>query len=346
MKLQGVLIKRCKKGRQRLAFFKAGLSAIFLLCCAEGMADAYRWVDDQGNVHYADQVPPEEAKHPRAKLNREGKSVELIEGAKTREQVERDKRLKQLREEELRILAAQKDRDQSLLRTYHSEEEMQEVLQSKLDTIEATRKVTESNRQHQEELLQSQVQRAAEIELTGQEVPKTLAESIEATRRQIANLLEQNRSLENSKAEIVASFAKDRERFQSVEALRSNQQLYSLEWRVQKPTADVGIISAVSCPPQICAQAWTLAKQYVQVKTGKPLVTETETVLQTASPREQSDLALLVVRIKGKTEDTLFLDTSCQSSSIGDELCSGDLVRQIRTGFAPYIEQGLKAAGH
>ncbi len=341
MKIQTLSVERCENGRARLPFFKVGLTVIFLLSGADGTADAYRWVDDQGNVHYADQVPPEEAKHPRAKLNREGKSVELIEGAKSREQIEREKRLKQLREEARHILAAQKDRDQSLLRTYHSEEEMQEALQSKLDTIEASRKLAESNRQHQEEILQSQVQNAAEIELAGQPVPKTLTESIESTRRQIANLLEQDRSLGNSKAEIIASFARDRERFKALEALRTNQQLDSLEWRAQGPAADVGIISAVSCAPQICAQAWGLAKQYIQVKIGKPLVTETDTILQSASPREQSELAVLVVRIKGKTEDTLFLDTSCHPSSIGDELCSGDLVKQIRSGFAPYIEQGL-----
>lgn len=37
-----------------------------MFCCAlvlgTAQADMYRWVDKQGNVHYSDQVPPEDAK--------------------------------------------------------------------------------------------------------------------------------------------------------------------------------------------------------------------------------------------------------------------------------------------
>ncbi|MDD5034242.1 MAG: DUF4124 domain-containing protein [Methylococcaceae bacterium] len=322
---------------------KATLAVFFLLSWGWDSArgEAYHWIDEFGNVHYSDRLPPEQAQYKREKLNKEGRTIAVIEGAKTAEQLAIEKRLKQLRLDQQRILAEQKERDASMLKTYHSEEEMQMALQGKLNTIESAIKVSDINRQNQEEILQSQIQRAAEIELSGQPVSKNLRDSIELTRRQIAAYQEKSRSLENSKADTLKSFGKELDRFKSLLALRSSPVQGILEWR--EPAVDVGILSAIGCGRKVCDIAWALARNYVQLKSGKPLVTETDTLLQTVAPHEEKDIAMLVVRIAGKTEDSLFLDTSCQPSSIGDEVCKGDEVRQIRSGFVPFIEDGLKA---
>ncbi|MCX7108900.1 MAG: DUF4124 domain-containing protein [Proteobacteria bacterium] len=324
----------------------AVLLALFLLSAPDGGAGTFRWVDDQGKIHYTDLVPPEEAKRPHAKLNPNAQTIEVVEGQKTPEQFENIKRLKQLRIDQQRVLAMQKDNDSSLLRTYRSVEEMQMALQNKINTIDSTIKIADSNRQHQEENLRSQVKRAAEMELSGQSVPKNLRDSIESTRRQIATYQEKIRVLENSNREIAKSFEKDLERFKSLENIRLHPEYGSLDWRTQSPYADIGILSVASCKPASCGYAWALAKEYVKLKSNKQLVTETETLLQTVSPRDEKDLALLVVRIAGKTADVLFLDTACHTSSLGDEFCIGESVKNIRSGFAPYIEHGLSVAGY
>ena len=126
------------------------IAALFF-CVPEIFAGTFRWVDDQGMVHYTDQVPPEESKRPHAKLNPEAQTIEMVQGQKTPEQFEQIKRLNQLRIEQQRILSQQKDSDQSLLRTYRSVEEMQMALQNKINTMDSTIKIADSNRQHQEE---------------------------------------------------------------------------------------------------------------------------------------------------------------------------------------------------
>ncbi len=341
------MYRRIWKGFQTILLKRWALLglALGMLWGPWALANTYRWVGEDGSVHYSDQVPPEEAKQPRTKLSPSAKPIQLIEGAKTQEQLVQAKRLKQLRSEQQHILAEQKARDLSLLRTYHSEEEMQMALQGKLNTVESSRKIIEANRQHQEEILQSLVTRAADSEMAGQAVPKNLLDSIQATRAQIATYQEQIRLLENTKAEIAASFGKDLNRFKSLAALRNISGLGSQDWRTQDPQVDVGILSAVSCPPLLCDKAWAMAKEYLKSKLGRHLVTETETILQTAIPHEPNEIGVLVVRIRGKTEDTLFLDTSCQPSSLGDELCTGPLAREIRAGFSSYLEQGLNAVG-
>jgi len=353
VKLRVVAEKRSQTGdgglaasAKRAAFHHAVVAALLLLCPPVSHAETFRWVDENGLVHYTDQVPPEEAKRPRAKLNPEAKILELIEGQKTQEQLEQARRLKKLRADQQRILAEQRDSDMSLNRTYRSEDEMQVALKGKLNTMDAAKRIADSNRQHQEDTLRSLIKRAADTENAGQQVPQMLRDSIESARRQIASYQEKARGLDNTKADIVASFTKDLERFRNLQELQRSPETGSLEWEAQRPQADVLIVSAITCKPKECDVAWTLAKEYLKTKTTRPLVTETPTIMQTAGPRTERDMAVLVVRIPGKTADTLFLDTSCHLSSLGDELCAGPAAKDIRTGFVPYLEAGLKAQEH
>lgn len=251
-----------------------------------------------------------------------------------------------MRIDQQKVLSLQKDSDLSLLRTYRSIEEMQMALQNKINTMDSTIKIADSNKQHQEENLKSQVKRAAEMELAGQPVPKNLRDNIESTRRQIATYQEKIRLLEISKQDIMKAFDKDLERFKSLENIKSHPEYGSLEWRSQSPNVDVGILSVVSCKPTVCNLAWSLAKEYVKSRSNKLLVTETDTILQTLSPRDEKELALLVVRIPGKTSDIIFLDTACHTSSLGDEFCLSETTRNVRAGFSTFIQNGLKMAGH
>jgi hypothetical protein len=339
-------MKRQVLTTKQIVFLTVTLAAVLALSTHENRAGTFRWIDDTGMIHYTDQVPPEESKRPHAKLNSDAQTVELVEGEKTQEELEQIKRLKQLRIDQQRILSQQKDSDLSLLRTYRSMEEMQMALQNKINTIESTIKITDSNRQHQEENLRLQVKRAAEVEISGQPVPKNLRDNIESTRRQIATYQDKISILENSKEEIIKAFSKDFDRFKTLENIKLHPEFGSMEWRPQSSTADTGALSVVSCKPMACKLAWDLAKQYIKTSSNKELVTETESILQTANPREEKDLALLVVRIPGKTSDTLFLDTACNISSMGEEYCAGEAAKKIRAGFAAYIGHGLTAAGH
>jgi hypothetical protein len=67
--------------------FRALLFLACLLClfdspavCAKKM---YRWVDEQGETYFSDQVPPEQAQHSHASLSKTGRVLELTEQAKT-----------------------------------------------------------------------------------------------------------------------------------------------------------------------------------------------------------------------------------------------------------------------
>ena len=47
----------------------------------------FKWVDDEGVIHYGDHIPPEYADKPKQRLNDQGVAVEHLEGKKTEEQL-------------------------------------------------------------------------------------------------------------------------------------------------------------------------------------------------------------------------------------------------------------------
>jgi hypothetical protein len=329
-----------------LRFFVLGLSVAGMLCGLGVRAETYRWTDEHGKVHYSDQLPPEQAKRPREKLNTQTRKRELQEGEKSPEQLARERQLKELRAQQERLLREQRDSDLSLLRTYRSEDDLVSALQGKLQMIDSQVKLVESNLRRQEEILARDQQRAADLERKGQPIQKNLLDSIESTRREKTKLQDQIRKLEGDKQAITQRFTKDIERFKALQ-LRQKDLSQGHGGRGQLLAEDQSgregiIISAVACSVgAVCDKAWTLSKSYVKEHATTPLITETEKILQTANPAEDGDIALTVSRIAGKNEDILFLDVRCRSSSLGEELCRGEKVRNIRAGFKSFIEAGL-----
>lgn len=314
--------------------------ALLFYCCVSA-AGTYRWVDEQGKTHYSDQVPPEEAKHERARLNEQGRQVEHFEAAKTPEQLARDRQLKLWRAEQHRLLTEQHDRDLALLRSYRSEDEMQQALQGKFATIDAVIKVVLSNRQRQDDYLQTLQQKAAELELQGKPVAQAQRGKIEATRRQIASHQEKINGLEADKKAIADQFARDSQRFRLLQARRGELERTTFWYDAPESRQDDATLAAVVCQPGApCDKAWALAKRYVQLNSSLPLFTETDRILQTLSPQTDSDIALIAVRIDSKTDSTLFLDVRCRPSSLGEELCGSTKAKEIRAGFKPALQAG------
>ena len=56
----------------------------------------FKWVDDEGVIHYGDSIPPEYADKPKQRLNDQGVAVEQLEGKKTAEQLAAEKKAAEL----------------------------------------------------------------------------------------------------------------------------------------------------------------------------------------------------------------------------------------------------------
>jgi hypothetical protein len=103
----------------------------------------YRWVDENGSVHYSDRVPPDQSRQSRDLLNEQGVTVGSEQGALTDDERVAQERAR-LEEETARIEAEEAARrDQILLDTYLSVEDIEEIRDRWLELVESQITVTD-----------------------------------------------------------------------------------------------------------------------------------------------------------------------------------------------------------
>ena len=93
---------------------------------------AYRWVDEQGVVHYGDHIPPQYASQDRAILNNQGVEVGHLEAQKSQEQVSAAAR-------ERATQMKQRQHDAFLITTYTSVKDIEALRDVRLDQLRGQR---------------------------------------------------------------------------------------------------------------------------------------------------------------------------------------------------------------
>ena len=123
----------------KTVFASLSLSVMCLLAMSAGAQTLYKWVDENGVVHYGDSVPPEFADNEKEIVNKEGITVDRLRGKLTEEELAEQKRLEEKRVQD----ALQARSDQALLATYLSVEEIQLHRDRRIELFQAQSRVTE-----------------------------------------------------------------------------------------------------------------------------------------------------------------------------------------------------------
>ena len=125
-----------RKMRLRRTGTGLALAALVLLASA-AQATTYKWVDDQGVVHYTDKMPPEAINKGSVELSKQGVPIKKTEPALTPEQ----RRVKEAEEERARLAAKAREevarKDRALLQSYTTEDEIDLSKKRALGTIDA-----------------------------------------------------------------------------------------------------------------------------------------------------------------------------------------------------------------
>ncbi|GAB6139500.1 hypothetical protein JCM14076_02290 [Methylosoma difficile] len=300
----------------------------------------YRLEDDTGNTVFSDQVRPEQAKYKRELLNNSARVLEVTERAKSKEQQALERRLDALRKQQDKLIAEQKLRDNALLSTYHTKEEIFAALKIKMDSFANQLASMEGNLRHVDEQLRSQQKIAANLERDEQKVPKKLLDDIESSHKQIKQIRDN------------LVLIMDRQRLTKSELMADVDRYLFLTQTHKKPEnggvnipsiKEANALGLFYCEnDHQCNKAWEIARSFVnQHSTTKPDVFN-EKLIMNRPPATDTDISLSLSRIPiTENEFQLFLDIHCHESVVGQELCESDKVRKIRTSFRSFVNESL-----
>ena len=200
--------------------FISTLLACGLLYGPVAGAFVYKWVDEEGKVHYGDSVPPEFSARERKKINEQGRTIKVFEAAKTPEEIAENKRLEALRLGQVKEAEAQARKDNVLLATYFSEADLLKTRDSRLASLEGLIQLTHRRIRSMNHRIKQLTEDAADFERSGKPVPEMLSRQIENIRTQT---IENESFILEKKAEqdeIRMEFDKDIKRFRDLKKER------------------------------------------------------------------------------------------------------------------------------
>ncbi|MEN1727202.1 MAG: DUF4124 domain-containing protein [Pseudomonadota bacterium] len=195
------------------------LTIILLLTLIPGLVwgqYVYRWVDENGEVHHGNSVPPEYRDYGWERIGPNGVVLERRERALTpeeREVVLAERRRQAEIEAERRN---QETRDRLLLTAYRTEQDLLDAMELQVASVDSRRATMQTSLDLANERFEALVRRAAQVVRDGGNVNAQLNQNIEQARGEIADLRASMSGLAQEEREIREHFMAELERYREL----------------------------------------------------------------------------------------------------------------------------------
>jgi len=183
----------------------AWLVMLPLALAPSAWAGMYKWVDEKGITHYGDAIPPQYKDAGRQALNNKGVILRTTPPAVTAEQRADAEREREARKVEEQRAQEQKRRDEALLLTYTSVEEIDRKRDRDLQYIELAISNAQATIRTLEQQLKEEQGRAEQLAKAKRPIPERLQQDIAETE---ADKKAQETFIVNKREEVTAVRAK------------------------------------------------------------------------------------------------------------------------------------------
>jgi hypothetical protein len=147
-------------------------------------ARTYKWTDDKGITHYGDTIPPEFKDKANTELSKRGITIRKTDEALTPEELRAQQEAEaRAQQEELRA-KEQKRRDQALLQTFTTEQDIELKRDRDLQQIELGIANNQAVLKSAEKRLAENRARAEQLTRAGKPIPDGLKQDIESDERE------------------------------------------------------------------------------------------------------------------------------------------------------------------
>ncbi len=183
-----------------------------LLVATPSLAKVYRWVDEDGRVHYGDRIPPKYAQQERQELNERGIVINERNAPPTAEELEARRAREAAAEKARRAAEEQARYDSFLLGTYATQDQILLRRDEQLGILDSRIASAEKSVNQSQVTLESLRQRAE-----GKDpVPDRLAGQIRQWEKAVEDGSEALEKMQGERDRVSAEFERDLKRFQEL----------------------------------------------------------------------------------------------------------------------------------
>ncbi|MBG7601727.1 MAG: DUF4124 domain-containing protein [Gammaproteobacteria bacterium] len=307
---------------------------ILLLCSTTAVnAEMYRWMDENGKVHYSDKIPAQHQHRGHAKLSKQGVVIDKVASSLTPAQQQH-----RMQEEKLRLLQQKFQQQhlnssQSLLDQYNSADDLIMTRDGKTAKIERSIDIMTKRRGSIRESLARQQKRIDAIQSQGESVSVDM----------IQKLLRLRHSVKESDTEIAQAEVK----------MQQLHELYTLELQryrhLKQPDkypppaswmqGSEPIEGVIICSPgNNCKHLWKRAVAYVRKHSDTAVKLQTDEIVITDPAVQDNKISLILSLIKEADGETflIYLDVQCRASARRAP-CDSKQAISVLHGFRPAV---------
>lgn len=161
------------------------ISIGLLLAPWTAQAILYKWVDDEGRVHFGDRIPVQFQLKAHDEMNHRGIVLKHREAAKTPEQKAEARLLEKERKKIELAEKKRKQRDRVLLDTYTTERDLIVARDSRLEAVGSQVQLAETIISDSNKTIKSLEKQVVQIKASNREVPADIYQRIDSEKQQV-----------------------------------------------------------------------------------------------------------------------------------------------------------------
>lgn len=298
----------------------------------------YKWTDANGKVVFSDQVPPDKANLQHEELDKNAQVIKVKEAAKTKEELDIEKRLAVIKKQIEQAITQQKARDKRLLSSFLTVESMEATYKLKITVFNEQEKEMQDSIKKLEKELATLHEDAASYEKKNTKTSADVLKKITETEKKIAQIKENIKQLQVNKAASKTEFDSERARF--ITLTQSNKAGSAVPVSENSTATQPGLFNCDNT--EQCRKVWAIAKEFVKANSINKITVDTDTLFANENPVSNTDLSLSVFKMTAEGDKSqLFLDIRCIEPVASKTSCSNPKAEAIRNQFNDYIKARL-----
>ena len=224
-----------------MGFSRAVIVLMAAFSIASAHATLYRWVDENGDVHYGDKVPEQYLKKEHEELNAQGTLVKKHDRAMTDEEKAEKKRLKAELERKETERRQQALRDRVLTDTYTTERDLVAAREARLEAIDSQLQLSKDIIESSKVKVKKTEDLIEKLKTAQRTVPDATYAKLEREKAQLSTQQKVQKGHQQKREEVIKQFDSYIERFRELMAEKQKRREAYSRRKAERERADKGL---------------------------------------------------------------------------------------------------------